>query len=462
MGSSEKKRILLASCSVDLVAELGRALGPDVRLLTLSKEDTLSREVVHGVDLVIMDLSDDDAVALRIAQFITEGSPSCMVFHVGNSEPSEEVRLNYPEIRPLPIPVDHSYLRGVIDSANHDRARIRSLSSEKSRIRLLYDLSSALLKVTSHRHIAKALEETLPQILDASMILLTFPTRTVPIGYFYTAEGVGELKMKALRTHLEDAWDVLRPDAKVRWEWINSLGNGRPGRNEHRLRATSFTTAPISIGSETEGFLTFLPMREHGHDEGFLQTFFVLADLLSVLVHNLRLKERLEQRATHDGLTGLLNRQTLIEQLERECRRSQRYQTPVSVVMLDIDHFKRVNDEHGHQAGDEALRRTADIIRRSIREMDIAGRCGGEEFVVVLPNTELEGAMIWAQRLRVLIETVELAHGDIKFYITASMGVAHATGTSSITDSMIARADAALYEAKNQGRNRVVAAREAL
>jgi len=459
-GIADKKRVLLAGCTPQLVSCLAAGLGPDVRLVLINKEDTLSREVVQGADLVLMDFADGDTIALRIAQFVNESVPACMVLYVGTTPPTNEVLSIYPSMLPAGEPIDLAYVRGLLDSASHDRARIRSLASEKSRIRLLYDLSSSLLKVTSHRHISKALEETLPQILDASMILLSFPTRTVPIGYFFSVEGVGELKLKALKSHLEDAWDVLRPEAKVRLDWINSLGNGRPGRSEHRLRPTSFTSAPITIGNETEGFLTFLPMRERGHDEGFLQTFFVLADLLSVLVHNLRLKERLEQRATHDGLTGLLNRQTLIEQLDRECRRSQRYQTPVSLVMLDIDHFKQVNDRLGHQAGDEALRQTARMISGSIREMDFAGRCGGEEFIVVLPNTELEGAMIWANRLRATIESMTINHGVHRFKLTASMGVADARGTMALTDAMIARVDAALYDAKHGGRNRVNAAKE--
>lgn len=455
---SDPKRVLLAGCRAAVSSELARQLGRDVLFISVAKEDTLSREMVLGADLVIMDFQDGDSVALRIAQFVTESSTPGMIFYLADHPPSREALSHYPEMRPLPEPIDWSYLRGLLDATSHDRARIRLLHSEKSRTRLLYELSSALLKVTSHRHIAKALDSTLPQILDASMILLSFPRRTVPIGYFHTTEGVGELKLKALKSHLGTAWDVLRPDAPVAWDWINSLGNNRASSSDHRLRPASFTTAPISLGNETEGFLTFLPLRESGHDEAFLQTFFVLADLLSVLVQNLHLKERLEQRATHDGLTRLFNRQTLIEHLDRECRRSHRYNSPVSVIMLDIDHFKKVNDQHGHQAGDEALRRMAEAITSSIREMDIAGRCGGEEFIVILPNTEHEGALAWAERLRITIEKMEVSFGGKNLNLTASMGVASAEGTAALTDSMIARADSALYDAKHAGRNRVVSA----
>jgi diguanylate cyclase (GGDEF)-like protein len=456
--NARPKRVLVAGCSPAVVEQLTRELGSDVKVFDIGKDDTLSRELVHSTDLILLDFTDNETVPLRIAQFVSDATSHAMVFIMGAAQPGPEVMALVPDARPLGDPPDFSFLRGLLESAQYERERLRRLEEERSRIRLLYDISSALLKVTSHRHISKALEDSLPRLLDARLILLSFPKRTAPVGYFYTGEGVSEAKVRALIAHLEGAWNVLRADSPVRWDWVFSLCNGRAGVSDHRIRPTSFASAPISHGNTTEGFLTYLPLKEGNTDESCLQTFFLIGDLLSVLVHNLHLSEQLEQRATHDGLTQLLNRQTIIEALERECRRSQRYQSPVSIVMMDLDHFKQVNDRHGHQAGDEVLRAVSGVIKSSIREMDLAGRCGGEEFIVILPNTELEGASIWAERLRAKLEATPVEHLGKTLKFTASLGVASATGTFAITDHLIARADASLYDAKRSGRNRVVIA----
>lgn len=165
-------------------------------------------------------------------------------------------------------------------------------------------------------------------------------------------------------------------------------------------------------------------------------------------------KRELEKLARTDSLTGLLNRQHLMERLEEEMDRTFRYERPLSLMIIDLDHFKDVNDSHGHLVGDAVLKSAATMIVRTLRKTDFAGRYGGEEFCVVLPETGLKGATGLAERLRKSIEGSRHPLDDgTELTITCSIGVAEASCRN--IEETIAVADAALYLAKRSGRNRV-------
>ncbi len=171
-------------------------------------------------------------------------------------------------------------------------------------------------------------------------------------------------------------------------------------------------------------------------------------------------KAQLERLSVTDGLTGLYNHVHFEERLREEVSRSQRYSAPVSLIMLDLDHFKRVNDEYGHPFGDRVLRGTADLVRTSIRGADVCARYGGEEFAVILPNTPLLGAMAVADRFlkrmrekSYPVEGVNSANGEVR--ITASAGIAlHPTRDVNSPETLVKSADDALYRAKREGRDR--------
>lgn len=166
---------------------------------------------------------------------------------------------------------------------------------------------------------------------------------------------------------------------------------------------------------------------------------------------------RLLELATTDSLTGLFNRRRFMELAEREFARGKRYQGARTMLMMDIDHFKRVNDTHGHDVGDEVLRELARISRTALRELDILGRLGGEEFGVLLPETEAGPAMDVAERLRRAIEQTPIPTGVGELRITVSIGAATSKDDAETVETLLKRADVALYEAKQSGRNRVVA-----
>jgi diguanylate cyclase (GGDEF)-like protein len=165
---------------------------------------------------------------------------------------------------------------------------------------------------------------------------------------------------------------------------------------------------------------------------------------------------KLQELAITDALTGVFNRRHFFRLAERELARAQRYEAPLSAMMLDLDHFKRINDHYGHLIGDRVLQVVAECIQENIREFDILGRYGGEEFAFILPNTGLSGACEIANRILEMIES-QVVQGDRgEVSITASLGVAHLADVSEISiEELLDYADQALYAAKKAGRNRV-------
>jgi two-component system cell cycle response regulator len=168
----------------------------------------------------------------------------------------------------------------------------------------------------------------------------------------------------------------------------------------------------------------------------------------------LNTREELRVQATHDSLTGLWNRASILETLDKEVLRAQREGCPLGMLLIDLDHFKMVNDSHGHQAGDVVLREAARRIRSTIRRYDTAGRYGGEEFVVVLPATDLAGGVAQAERVRQAIAGERMAAAGALVEVTCSIGVSdwHGPGAGDAL-VLIHDADEALYEAKRSGRN---------
>jgi two-component system, cell cycle response regulator len=228
-------------------------------------------------------------------------------------------------------------------------------------------------------------------------------------------------------------------------------------RERHPLvaNASSGVASPIHSMVPSTGVLEIVSPRDLAfgpHDRLVLQT---LADLVGIAVHNSRMYHELKVLATKDTLTGLLNRHSILAHLEAELARSQRQRQAVSVVMIDIDGFKQVNDLYGHAVGDVALQAVAELIQNTIRRNDIAGRIGGEEFLIVLPETNQEGSLVIAERLRhacenALIETDGSGH----LRLTMSLGLASwPEASAAIANDLVKKADIALYQAKDNGRN---------
>src|SRR5437588_1898927 len=177
-----------------------------------------------------------------------------------------------------------------------------------------------------------------------------------------------------------------------------------------------------------------------------------VADQVAVAVNHAGLFAQIQQQALTDALTGCHNRRSFEMQLDKDLMMAKRSHQPLSLIMLDLDRFKHLNDSAGHDAGDDALRQLADCFRQELRGVDSASRFGGDEFALILPQAYADGAWIVAERLRARIEQIEiLGFGNM----TASIGIATFPPHASARADLVSAADAALYSAKRTGRNRV-------
>ena len=199
---------------------------------------------------------------------------------------------------------------------------------------------------------------------------------------------------------------------------------------------------------------TILPLTSSRGDVEHL--CLILYDVTEVAVNRLQLQKantQLHQISRTDGLTALLNRKTWEQLLNQEFRRYQRYQHPCSLIMFDIDHFKNINDGYGHPAGDEVIRQTAQAIRDCTRESDIVGRYGGEEFAIILLDTDAASAFVVAERLRLCIEEQSVQYEQHTIQYTVSLGITELKESINTPTLWIDCADRGLYHAKHHGRN---------
>jgi diguanylate cyclase (GGDEF)-like protein len=194
--------------------------------------------------------------------------------------------------------------------------------------------------------------------------------------------------------------------------------------------------------------------------ESRLRTIISVAEHIALALANLKLRDTLRMQAIRDPLTGLFNRRYMEETLDREIARAARSGSSLAAVMIDIDHFKRYNDMFGHAAADVALRETASVIRAALQGEDVACRFGGEELLVILPETTLDEAVARAEVIRMAISAQQIRYrGTALGRVTASFGVATVPGQAQNAEGVLRAADEALYEAKAGGRDRVCVAR---
>jgi len=184
---------------------------------------------------------------------------------------------------------------------------------------------------------------------------------------------------------------------------------------------------------------------------------YALLGMSTDITERKHLEDKLHYLAMMDGLTGLFNRRHFLELAEKEARRTTRYSQKLGFLMIDIDHFKRINDSFGHATGDRALQEFAKVLEDAVREADFVARYGGEEFVVALPETTLPGSGILAERIRAAVEKIEVKTDDGKIVrFTASIGGTHLLSEGDTAEQALSRADKALYEAKESGRNQAI------
>lgn len=325
------------------------------------------------------------------------------------------------------------------------------------------ELDDAVFQLRALRQVARLLssvhsaEETENLILDfmAEVFFCWWGCMYRPVGGEYVPKVVRSLKgSMSLATIPQEALDrALPPDTPV---------SGTEDANVARLvPPTSQLVVSLDAGAERLAVLILGPRL---HDQLFAQAERELAGTLAfaaaIALKNAFLVEQLQSAATTDSLTGLYNRRAMEERLKAEISRTQRHQIRTSVVVVDVDRFKLVNDSLGHAAGDRLLAELARILRQQSRSLDSVGRMGGDEFLVILPMTTAEEALSYVERVQRAVS--QLGEGRPEFgRPSLSMGIAEAPQHGTTPDAILAAADAALYRAKRGGRDAVETARPA-
>lgn len=241
--------------------------------------------------------------------------------------------------------------------------------------------------------------------------------------------------------------------------WVNDPNNGLLCKHLHHALPAESLCIPMMAQEEALGVL-YLSSQETGTlTPAKQQLATTVAEHIALAMENLKLQETLQNQSVRDSLTGLFNRRYMEESLKREMQRCDRKQQPLSIVMIDVDRFKRFNDTFGHNAGDAVLRELAQLLQKSVRGSDIACRYGGEEFTLILPEASLDVTQQRAELLRTAAKQLNVkCNGQSVGVVSLSMGVASFPTYGQDPQAVIKAADRALYRAKNEGRDRVIVA----
>jgi diguanylate cyclase (GGDEF)-like protein len=229
-------------------------------------------------------------------------------------------------------------------------------------------------------------------------------------------------------------------------------------RNKSSHPICSLAALPLTHNNHVRGILIAGFRQHHSFSRNDRQLLITFAEHATLVLHNAELHQTIEQLSVSDPLTGLANRRRFDKVLNAEIRRARRYGKPLALIIFDLDHFKDINDRYGHLAGDATLCQVAEILRHCLRESDLAARLGGEEFGVILPETNQAEAFHVAERVRLQVARTFITWNNTTFASTLSAGICSGTGNSlpATAATLFDLADKALYQAKAKGRNQVV------
>lgn len=323
----------------------------------------------------------------------------------------------------------------------------------------------------SHRRLAtlNVIAETLTHSLELEMVLQEVLAKVMEVAnwhagaIFLQQEGQEGFLLAAHRglseeclKHLSDAGQVLEEISSLQMDEIVVFNADAASQGLGMLTASAGFAlgvfVPLKRKDKVQGLLTLFHKTKQGLSQDEREVLEAVGSQIGVAAENTLLYKKVKTMAERDALTGLYNRHKFFALLDSELKRCQRYKSKCGVLLLDIDHFKDYNDTFGHLAGDQCLKRVAQLFQQSIRDTDVAARYGGEEFVVLLVETDAPGVIIVAERLRKQLE----AEGQKEPFPTVSIGMALYPDDGLTTQDLLLIADNALYTAKRLGRNRIV------
>lgn len=352
-----------------------------------------------------------------------------------------------------------------IDSLRHSKRILtdvaRSLDDELYELTISQEVSNIIYSRLDYKEIIDAILEIIGRSVDCHLCGLLFvdeESKTeiiVEIKYPTAQQEIDNFKLKMVETFnrltgeklLTEQVTIRQPDGQEP-NVDNTVVETRNILGSYQVNLLMANGRPIGMLAITNSF----PNAFTNED---LKTFSIIARHSSIAINNTLLHKKIKELSITDGLTGLYVYRYFNDMLDKEIVRSARYQQRFSLIMLDLDGFKEVNDTFGHPQGDVVLKEVARILKRVCREVDIAARYGGEEFAVILPETDMEGAYILADRIRMVIKNYAFGMKDSIINLTASLGVASYPESGATKTDLIKQVDRALYKVKADGKNGV-------
>ncbi len=349
------------------------------------------------------------------------------------------------------------------------RQKSMELEESNKNLRLISEIGRRITATLDIDNVLNTIYGSIARIMDANFFAIgLYDAKTEVVDFKIIIENSERLPLHMVRLDenrgytsqcIRSRQEIIINDLEedVSPEEANSdmlVTNGIPPR--------SLIFCPLILAGEIVGVMTVQSYRPNAYSHNNIETVKAMASFIAVALNNSRISGELVQKANElellsktDPLTGIYNRRYIIEKMEEERARFRRYGKPFSLIILDIDFFKRVNDNLGHDCGDYVLAEVARLLRQTLREQDCLARWGGEEFLILLPETDAAGSEVLAERLRAGVEERDFAYNGKRVSITLTMGICQ-FGEGITIDEAIRKADNALYEGKNQGRNCVV------
>ena len=431
--SAQPTRILLVedvTATVEVVkAYLEAAPGAVIVEAVGTVGAALEKIARHAIDLIITDLNLPDSTGLETLDRLTRAA-KCLII-VLTIEESAAVR-------------DAAIARGAYDFLRKDRLNQASLSQIVRLATMQADTFRALRESEARFRSLTELSSDWYWEQDADMRFVNTAGVTDARGGITPGAHIGKCRWELPHTEI----------VNQTWEQHKALLAARKPFRDLLLRRT-----------DIDGEAHFVSVAGKAIFDG-LGAFRGYQGVASDITARVRAEEALQraneqlgQLALHDPLTGLANRRKFAERFEYDMARSVRAHTPLSLLMIDIDHFKAINDQHGHLAGDGCLKALASLLTGSVRAVDLVARFGGEEFLVLLPEMSADQSLVAAERMRSQVQAHPVGNGEstVPLALTVSIGSATAAGSALTLEDLVARADEAVYRAKRAGRNQVCA-----
>jgi diguanylate cyclase (GGDEF)-like protein len=357
---------------------------------------------------------------------------------------------------------DQARIREALEGIDEEQRKAQDTSARLTMIRYL---ASELTSLTSRKEILTRLFQKVEQLLDSAEISYFSLEEDEKTLTLYTSPEVERYLPKAIpkELHIGVGDGYIGFTAQKRVALLKEDFDKESNIIKERLKANLVSglstdlAAPLISHGELLGVINLSKLSQRTTDEkAVLQT---VADITAISLAKAKLFEEVQNLADTDGLTKLYNKRKFLEFLDLELKEASRYPRTVSLIVLDIDNFKNYNDTNGHPKGDELLKKIGDVLRESIREVDILARYGGEEFCIICPETDKKGALALAGRLRERVAETDFQGGEKQPLgkITISLGVATFPQDKNTLDGLIEAADKALYRAKEGGRDRISA-----